>query len=171
MRKVRFNFLQRVVLIPLEAIQSFKYVLLLGIIFVVISGISKSSFSFITCAENSFTVIFLILIPFISGTILTPTLLPYLPARSFSLKGFVINTCLFLFLVNTIHILTVLTMFDKIAWFLLTSAISSFLAMNFTGASTYTSLSGVKKEMRVAIPFQITGFLLGLILFIFVRFI
>ena len=32
---------------------------------------------------------------------------------------------------------------------------SSFLAMNFTGASTFTSPSGVKKEMRYALPFQI----------------
>jgi acetyl-CoA decarbonylase/synthase complex subunit gamma len=31
--------------------------------------------------------------------------------------------------------------------------------MNFTGASTYTSLSGVKKEMRWAVPLEIgTGF-------------
>jgi acetyl-CoA decarbonylase/synthase complex subunit gamma len=36
--------------------------------------------------------------------------------------------------------------------------------MNFTGASTYTSLSGVKKEMRVAVPLQIVGALTGVIL-------
>ena len=27
--------------------------------------------------------------------------------------------------------------------------------MNFTGASTFTSLAGVKKEMRIAVPIQI----------------
>jgi hypothetical protein len=36
--------------------------------------------------------------------------------------------------------------------FLLLPAISAFLALNFTGSSTYTSLSGVVREMKVAIP-------------------
>jgi len=36
---------------------------------------------------------------------------------------------------------------------LLYPAISAYLAMNFTGASTYTSPSGVNKEMRKALPF------------------
>ena len=36
-----------------------------------------------------------------------------------------------------------------LAWFFLTPGIVGlYLAMNFTGASTYTSLSGVRKEMR-----------------------
>lgn len=34
-------------------------------------------------------------------------------------------------------------------------AVSAFLAMNFTGASTYTSLSGVRREMRWAVPLEI----------------
>jgi acetyl-CoA decarbonylase/synthase complex subunit gamma len=34
--------------------------------------------------------------------------------------------------------------------------------MNFTGASTYTSLSGVKKEMRWALPLEIAGGMIGL---------
>jgi hypothetical protein len=36
---------------------------------------------------------------------------------------------------------------------LLFPAISAYLAMNFTGASTYTSPSGVNKEMKQALPF------------------
>jgi acetyl-CoA decarbonylase/synthase complex subunit gamma len=38
--------------------------------------------------------------------------------------------------------------------------------MNFTGASTYTSLSGVRKEMRWALPFQIGAGVVGLFLWI-----
>jgi hypothetical protein len=33
-------------------------------------------------------------------------------------------------------------------------AVSSYVAMNFTGATTFTSPSGVEKEMRGAIPAQ-----------------
>jgi multisubunit Na+/H+ antiporter MnhC subunit len=45
-------------------------------------------------------------------------------------------------------------------------AVSSFVAMNFTGSSTYTSLSGVKKEMKLAIPLQIASSVIGLVMFI-----
>jgi acetyl-CoA decarbonylase/synthase complex subunit gamma len=41
---------------------------------------------------------------------------------------------------------------ERLAWVLLVPSLTAFLAMNFTGASTYTSLSGVKKEMRWALP-------------------
>ena len=53
------------------------------------------------------------------------------------------------------------------AWCLAVPALSSFLAMNFTGASTYTSLSGVKKEMRRAVPLQIAATALGLGLWVY----
>ena len=39
-------------------------------------------------------------------------------------------------------------MIEALAWMLIIPAISSYLAMNFTGASTYTSLSGVKKDIN-----------------------
>jgi acetyl-CoA decarbonylase/synthase complex subunit gamma len=38
--------------------------------------------------------------------------------------------------------------------------------MNFTGASTYTSLSGVKKEMRIAVPLQIASVVIGVALWL-----
>ena len=47
------------------------------------------------------------------------------------------------------------------AWLLMILAITSFVAMNYTGTSTYTSLSGVKREMRVAVPLQIACAAIG----------
>ncbi len=58
-----------------------------------------------------------------------------------------------------------------LAWILLIPAVSAYLAMNFTGASTYTSLSGVKKEMRWALPVQIGAGVIGIILWIGSHFI
>jgi len=46
------------------------------------------------------------------------------------------------------------------------AAISSFLAMNFTGSSTFTSLSGVKKEMKISLPVQIVFAVTGIILLV-----
>ncbi|MCP4231154.1 MAG: hypothetical protein GY771_13530 [bacterium] len=46
--------------------------------------------------------------------------------------------------------------------FFILIALTSFVAMNFTGASTYTSLAGVKREMKFAVPLQIGSLVLGL---------
>ena len=48
------------------------------------------------------------------------------------------------------------------AYLLLVPALSAFLAMNFTGSSTFTSLSGVVAEMKVAVPVMIAAGGLGL---------
>jgi hypothetical protein len=57
------------------------------------------------------------------------------------------------------------------SWFFIMGAISSFMAMNFTGSSTYTSLSGVKKEMKLFIPIQISFASVGIILHVIGRLI
>jgi hypothetical protein len=58
-----------------------------------------------------------------------------------------------------------------LALMLLIMAVSSYLAMNFTGCTPYTSPSGVEKEMRKAIPLQTASALLGLIFWVVSAFI
>jgi acetyl-CoA decarbonylase/synthase complex subunit gamma len=94
-----------------------------------------------------------VFLAYFAGIVITPILLPYLPPRFFSLKGFISGTLLFLILLFTRSAGD--NILEIISWFLIITTISSFLAMNFTGSSTYTSLSGVKKEMKISIPFQI----------------
>jgi acetyl-CoA decarbonylase/synthase complex subunit gamma len=60
---------------------------------------------------------------------------------------------------------------EILAWFFLAPAVSAYLAMNFTGASTYTSLSGVKKEMKWAVPIEIAAGVVGLTLLVGSRFV
>jgi hypothetical protein len=55
--------------------------------------------------------------------------------------------------------------------FLMIGGLSSFLAMNFTGSSTFTSLSGVQKEMKTALPVQIGMAALGVILWVISKFV
>lgn len=45
----------------------------------------------------------------------------------------------------------------KLGIMLWVTTASSYLAMNFTGATPYTSLSGVEQEMRKGLPFQLIG--------------
>ena len=55
---------------------------------------------------------------------------------------------------------------ESVGLLLLIPCSAMYLAMNFTGASTYTSLSGVKKEMKWAVPVEIGVGVLGLILWL-----
>jgi acetyl-CoA decarbonylase/synthase complex subunit gamma len=54
---------------------------------------------------------------------------------------------------------------------LLIVAIASFITMNFLGSTTYTSLSGVRREMRIAVPGQAIAAVAGLTLWIAGRFV
>jgi acetyl-CoA decarbonylase/synthase complex subunit gamma len=59
------------------------------------------------------------------------------------------------------------SLLQMISWGFIILSASAYLGMNFTGASTYTSLSGVKKEMRWSLPFQIGGGVVGLVFWVF----
>ena len=96
------------------------------------------------------------------GAVLVPVLLPWIPGRAFSIKGAVIGIAA----AALIPMWTQSTDLRGGAWILFIVAISSFLAMNFTGSSTYTSLSGVKKEMNVALPAQLVAMVAGLVFWI-----
>ncbi|HKL48896.1 MAG TPA: mercury methylation corrinoid protein HgcA, partial [Desulfuromonadales bacterium] len=97
----------------------------------------------------------------ISGAVLTPLLLPWLPGRAFSLKGgltgAVVSIGILVFFSGWLGIM------NSLAMLLAISAVSSYTAMNFTGSTTFTSPSGVEKEMRRAIPFQLGGIALAAI--------
>jgi hypothetical protein len=49
---------------------------------------------------------------------------------------------------------------------LFVASIASYTAMNFTGSSTFTSPSGVEKEMRIALPWQAASLLIAGLLWI-----
>jgi hypothetical protein len=95
-----------------------------------------------------------------SGTILVPLLLPWLPGRSFALKGALAGIgCGALLLCPTWFRSTTQ---EAAGLFLVILAISSYLGMNFTGSTPYTSPSGVEWEMKRALPLQICALILGL---------
>lgn len=166
MRRVRFPLVERLVLTPLEMVLSLKYVVPSAVLFFVLSGVSSDGISFERMIDQGPVNVFLLLLAWITGVLLSPVFLPWLPGRSFSFKGAfmglaVLTAC---FLFNSPGRDLFLNRIELSAWFLLLPSISSVLMLNFTGCSTYTSLSGVRIEMRYAIPLQIAlggiGFLL-----------
>jgi len=50
---------------------------------------------------------------------------------------------------------------NSMALLIAVTTVSSWCAMHFTGSSTFTSPSGVEKEMRQAIPAQAAALLVG----------
>jgi len=155
MRKVTFGLLQRLVLIPVEIVGFKKIAMWTLLAGFVLSGIGSSFFSF-TAAWNRGLIVFMALIlGILSGAAITPALLPWIPVRNFSLKGTIIGGItgfgFVFFLWGSINVL------ESAALFLFIIATSSFLAMNFTGSTPFTSPSGVEKEMRKAIPLQALG--------------
>ena len=98
----------------------------------------------------------------LAGSALAPLLLPWLPGRAFALKGALLGALWSA--VAAVVLLRGETAAALAGWALLITAASAFFAMQFTGSSVITSLSGVRREMRVALPLQAAGAALGALL-------
>lgn len=166
MRKKDFPMSERLILIPMELIPALKYMAIILPVIFVLSGLFGSGSFLENAMANSLFGIIMLIGGLTAGTIITPTALPWLPGKAFSFKAMAAG------LITSVVIFALFLMFSSItmqtgsvlSMFLLAAALSSFLGMNFTGASTYTSLSGVKKEMKIAVPLQILAGISGLLI-------
>jgi len=157
MRTKTFTMWERVVLIPVELVPALKHASLVILGFFAVSGLVGPGSYWTNITINGFSAALALLSAVLAGAVLTPILLPWLPGRAFSVKGAVAG----LFMGAVMILLQGLGStrgtidLEMLPLLLIIAAIAAYLAMNFTGASTYTSLSGVKKEMRWAVPLQI----------------
>jgi acetyl-CoA decarbonylase/synthase complex subunit gamma len=173
MRLKTFTISERIVLIPLELIQALRAGVIIILIFFLLSFLGRLGEGWINALSHGLFSAVAILTAILTGAVLTPVLLPWLPGRAFSLKGFTLGllAAIILTAFRWGDWITGAGRLETLAWLLLIPALSAYLAMNFTGASTYTSLSGVKKEMRWALPLQIGAGMIGIILWIGSHFI
>lgn len=142
MRTVRFDLGDRAVLIPVELVSSFIYMIAAGIAFFFLGGWLAS-----VAAASAF----------IAGTVLFPLLLPWIPTRDFSSKGFILGGLVALgFAIAVFFTRTDAAWWMRIAnsviYLLLMPPVTAYLALNFTGSTTFTSKTGVKREMFKYIP-------------------
>ena len=173
MRRARFPFRDRIVLVPVELVEYGKHVIPIGALLFLLSGLGRDGYSSARAVMHGSRAVTMLVIAWIGGCVLPPALLPWLPGRAFAAKGAVVGFVLAgatLFLGLAPHSAT-LTGVELAAWMLLVPATTAFIAMNFTGASTYTSLSGVRREMRFAVPAQVAATVIGLILWVAARFV
>jgi acetyl-CoA decarbonylase/synthase complex subunit gamma len=163
MRSVRFDLKDRIVLTPMEIVLWLKIVLPVTAGLFLLSGFGPGGYSLEVAKVAGTLSAILFLCAFLGGAILGPALLPWLPGRAFSVKGAWVGLLLVAIFGGYMwfHPSILRNWLSAAAWALIIPAVSSFVVMNFTGASTYTSLGGVRKEMRYSVPVQIAGAVLG----------
>ncbi len=155
MRIVSFTLLERLVVAPVQLVQAWK-IALAALIFHVISQYPQGNIISWSMILGFLPYMGTILV----GCLLVPALLPWIPGASLAFKGWLAGA----------FATIIYTVFhgyqspETIVYLLVLPAVSSYLALNFTGATPYTSLSGVKKEMRFALPLLTFSAVLGIVL-------
>jgi hypothetical protein len=155
MRRAEFGLKNRVALIPMELIPAMKWapaiiILIAGMRLADGSGLNRGILGDLLCYMGSIGM----------GAIVFQIVLPWIPGRSFVLKGWLLgiiwalSTSFWLRLNPSIVISNLLVL----------PAIAAYFALNFTGSTTFTSLSGVQKEIRLAAPVMIASTGMGIIL-------
>ena len=163
MRQLTFTLYERLVLVPVELVMALKSVTIVACAtFLPMAALGSLSAGITALLAYSGAVL--------TGVVIGPLLLPWLPGRSFSVKGAVAGLVwsgVFYLLAEGRSWGVPATM----ALFLALPAASSFHTLNFTGCSTYTSRSGVKKEMRIALPAMGVALIASAILLLAAKFL
>lgn len=163
MRRVEFPLAERLKLTGVELSVLWGRT---GLLIVVAAALVLAAAAMFAPALVAPLVLFVVcaLAALVAGAVVTPALLPWLPGRAFSAKGAAAGLIV---LSPIISIATTQRPVPVWGWALLAAgcALASFVGMNFTGASTYTSPSGVEHEMRKAIPLQLIAAVGGVVVF------
>jgi hypothetical protein len=129
------------------------------LLILLLGGIGPEVFSLEAAVTRGGPAIAAGLIGILTGAVLVPVLLPWLPGRMFAVKGAIGG--LLVALVGTLLFGNRLGTLNSAALLLALPAVAAWCAMSFTGSTTFTSPSGVEREMRRTIPLQAAALLAG----------
>ena len=155
MRRVTFGWKDRVILAPMEVTSALKPAILILAALALLDVLRHRALSWHVAADFG---------PFLAamfaGSVLVPLLLPWLPSRVFAIKGAVAGAlCAGAALVALPGGAT-----EVAGTALLGTAIASYMAMMFTGSTTFTNLAGARLEVQRALPVIKVVAALGLVL-------
>lgn len=159
MRQLTFTMAERLVLIPVEIALIVKPSLWVLVAILALSALGPH-FSLASAWQRGVALAAAYGAGVVSGAVAAPALLPWLPWRSFYLKGLLTGLAGGLAAVIGLGVAS----WEALSMVLFSMAVSSYAAMNFTGATPYASPSGVEKEMRRGIPVQILALALAFVL-------
>ncbi len=154
MRRVRFDLRDRLAVIPVE------------LVFAIVPMVIAAAIAFLFGGVfSALTAVVMILV----GVALFPILLPFLPTHDFSTKGFILGA-----LVAVPFVVMSLQGNPNGDWWLragkaivpllIWSPVTAFLALNFTGSTTFTSRAGVRREIFAYVPAMAWTFGIGIAL-------
>lgn len=149
MRSVRFPLCDRLVLVPVELHHWGLWLMPIALVMALLhKGLAGGTWF------DALTPGLILLAAFSLSTTLTAALLPWLPGRAFSLKGLWVGLGLAAGATALDLLPAPWQALEGLGWWLLLCALSAFMAFNYTGTTTFTSPSGVKRELRLAGPLQ-----------------
>ena len=160
MRTVRFTLADRLVLTPVELVHVLLPLVAAAIVLYLLAGF--------VAALGAVSAV-------LAGTVLFPALLPIIPTKDFSTKGFILGIIVALpfsaCFALTEGLSGIAQMVAGLIPLLLIPPVIAYLALNFTGSTTFTSRTGVKKEIFRYVPVMVlmvsAGIVLGIALAIF----
>ena len=159
MRRVTFPTRDRMTVALVEWLRGGKTLALTLAVLFVVAGFGSGIFSLSRAWHGAGLGFAAFLLGFFSGNVLVPLFLPWLPGRAFSLKGG---------LAGAGAGLAVLWLAQGpvmgLGLWLGAVVVGSWYGLHFTGSSTFTSPTGVEREMRRAIPLQGVGLVLAMAL-------
>ena len=156
MRRVRFGLMDRFVLIPVELVHVLLPCAAAAVVLYFVAGALA-----VWAAVASLLV----------GAVFFPVLLPWLPTPNFSTRGLVLGAVVAVpFAAAAFAQHAAGPLWARVGWPLVyllgMPQVVSFLALNFTGSTTFTSRTGVKREIRTYFPSMVWMFGAGLVLLI-----
>ena len=170
MKRVHFTFLDRLVLTPMEVIPAAKKFFIFAVIVLLFFGLQPSGIIFKSAWESGAPFLLLGLVSLIGGSFITPALLPFIPFRSFAVKGWIVgilSVAAGLVWAGFWTVLqpqkNILILIPEILFFPMAG---SYLALQFTGSTTFTNISGVKKELKIALPVYLISAAVSVVLLI-----
>lgn len=152
MRRVSFTTLERLVLTPVELTGMGKSIGWGALTLLLLAAVGPQLLHPAAILTRALAAIAAGLAGVVTGAVLTPVFLPWLPGRAFAAKGALAGAAVAL--VGLLLFWGSLGFWNGGALLLALPAVASWCGMNFTGSSTFTSPSGVEMEMRRAIPLQ-----------------
>jgi hypothetical protein len=141
MRRVEFTLKDRLVLTPVESVHSALALFIVTVLLWFLAG-PVAAFAAVSAV--------------LAGTVLFPALLPSIPTQDFSTKGLILGLIIaipFAFSFGTNPALAVwVNTAGAATALLIIPAVVAYFALNFTGCTTFTSRTGVKKEIFRYVP-------------------
>ncbi len=153
MRRVEFPIVDRVILTPVEFLHVAVPMIVTIIALFILAGPVGSLIP---------------LVAVLGGTVLFPALLPFIPTKDFSTKGMILGLVLAipfaLYFAQNPSLPAWAVILSALAPLLLIPAVVAYLALNFTGSTTFTSRTGVKKEIFRYVPVMVVLTISGVVI-------